>query len=106
MKKIILLLIIIVLFSCEKKSTSATKNKEVKIEKIHNMDWLLGKWIRTNDKKRKQIYESWTKNSFTCKNKEIDFLNIIHYEKDGKNLKAYVSNNEMKIPFEFKRLNK
>ena len=45
-------------------------------------------------------------NSFTCENKEIDFPNIIHYEKDGENLKAYISNNEMKIPFEFKRLNK
>lgn len=41
--------------------------------------------------------------SFTFENKEIDFPNTIHYQKDGEKLKAFVSNEQMKIPFEFER---
>jgi len=161
MKKLILLLLITLIFSCKE---NKSKIQSPSIIETGELDWLLGKWQRTNDEDGKQTYENWTKkndleyvglgftmkendtiskeimkiskandkwdlivvstgkggdnspvsfkiisnneNSFTCENKEIDFPNIIHYEKDGKNLKAYVSNSEMKIPFEFKRLNK
>jgi len=47
-----------------------------------------------------------TNTSFTCENKEIDFPNLIHYETDGKIIKAEISNSEMRIPFEFIQLKK
>ncbi len=44
-------------------------------------------------------------NEFTVENNEIDFPNKIKYWKDGKKLKASVSNSKMEIPFEFEKLN-
>ena len=44
------------------------------------------------------------KESFTCENKEIDFPNTIHYEKNNKNIKALIRGGDMEILFEFKRL--
>lgn len=43
---------------------------------------------------------------FTVENNEIDFPNTIKYWKDGKKMRASVSNSEMEIPFEFERISK
>jgi len=43
-------------------------------------------------------------NEFTCENKELDFPNEIKYWKNGNRLNAMVSGGEMKIPFEFEKI--
>lgn len=43
--------------------------------------------------------------AFTCESKTNDFPKIIHYFKDGHSLKAEISGGDMKIPFEFERIN-
>lgn len=51
----------------------------------------------------KMTYHS--ENEFTCENNEIDFPNKIRYWKNGRKINASVSNSEMEIQFEFKKLN-
>ena len=74
MKKIALLLILCFIacnFKEEKKITS-------KANEYSELDWLLGNWIRTNEKEDRETYESWIKIneqeyegiSFTIKNKD------------------------------------
>ena len=46
-----------------------------------------------------------SENEFTCENTEIDFPNKIRYWKNGDKINASVSNTEMEIQFELKRLN-
>ena len=46
-----------------------------------------------------------SENEFTCENTEIDFPNKIRYWKNGDKISASVSNTEMEIQFELKRLN-
>ena len=45
-----------------------------------------------------------SENEFTCENTEIDFPNKIRYWKNGDKINASVSNTEMEIQFEFKKL--
>ena len=42
---------------------------------------------------------------FTCENNEIDFPNKIKYWKNGNKINATVSGGEMKISFEFEKMN-
>jgi len=69
MKKIIFLITIILISSC---------NTETKPQKP---DFLLGKWIRTNDKPGSTSYEIWNKNftglGFTLKEKDTTFKEIL-----------------------------
>ncbi len=44
-------------------------------------------------------------NEFTCVNNEIEFPNKIKYWKNGNKINATVSGGEMKISFEFEKLN-
>lgn len=53
MKAIYLFFLAFCLLAC--KSSSSPK-----VEK-HNLDWLVGDWIRTNDDEGKTTYESWKK---------------------------------------------
>lgn len=48
---------------------------------------------------------SHNENEFTCENIEIDFPNKIKYWKNGNRINAMVSGGEMKIQFEFVKLN-
>ena len=50
MKKITGILIILLSMSCSQKNITR-----------HNFDWLIGSWIRTNDKEGNITYEHWTK---------------------------------------------
>ena len=60
MKQILLLLTItLALYSCNAQKESK-KETEVVEQKF---DWLLGNWIRTNEKENKQTYERWEKKS-------------------------------------------
>lgn len=61
----------------------------------------LGKGSDTSPTTFKMIASD--KQSFTFENKKIDFPNTIHYQKDGAKLKAFISNEQMKIPFDFER---
>jgi len=47
----------------------------------------------------------YTKNEFTCENNDIDFPNRIRYWKNGNKISATVSGGEMKISFEFEKIN-
>lgn len=47
---------------------------------------------------------SHSENEFLCENHEIDFPNQIKYWKNGNNINASVSNQEMEILFEFEKL--
>lgn len=64
MKKAALILIGILFFSCNQgksenlQTTLESKVLEVKTE---NYDWLLGNWMRTNEKKGKETVENWNK---------------------------------------------
>ena len=152
-------------FSSCSNSDEAQKNKvEKKVveEKPSvNFDWLLGDWVRINNKsENKRTYETWDKynndeylgigytvhdsdtvaqeemslilkegqwnfevmangeaettkfkvtnigtSQFTVENKELSFPNKIKYWKDGKNIKAIVSGDSLKLSFEFEKLN-
>ncbi|NVK53276.1 MAG: hypothetical protein HWD85_10110 [Flavobacteriaceae bacterium] len=69
MKKIILLLSVAFLFGC----TTETKSKQP--------DFLLGKWIRVNDKPDKVTYEIWNSDftglGITLKNKDTIFKEVL-----------------------------
>ena len=47
---------------------------------------------------------NYSENEFTCENMENDFPNTIRYWKNGDKINASVSNTEMEIQFEFKKL--
>ncbi len=56
MKKLFILLLVFSLCSCDQKS------KSVAIPTTHrNVDWLVGKWERLNEKEDKQTFEYWQK---------------------------------------------
>lgn len=72
MKKIIVFVAIILISSCQ------TENKPQK------PDFLLGKWIRTNDKPGNTTYEIWNNNftglGITLKEKDTTFKEILSIE--------------------------
>ncbi|NHM08351.1 hypothetical protein G4D82_14070 [Flavobacterium sp. CYK-4] len=60
MKKLIIISIVSICLSCKKTETFNNLESD-KTE----FDWLVGKWIRKNDKDSKQTFENWTKKSNT-----------------------------------------
>jgi len=56
MKKV-LFLFAILLIACNSKEKSAVSNEKPSAP----FDWLLGNWIRTNEKKDRQTFENWIK---------------------------------------------
>ncbi len=109
MKKLIILLTISIFFSCKK-----TENTEI----IHNetdktqFDWLVGKWIRKNDKQPKQTYESWEKKSkteyvgisYTLQNKDTIWKENVRLSKSNNTWLFAVTGKEDKKPTLFKLL--
>lgn len=80
--------------------------KQEKIQLINTSE----KWnltVRTPEETESTIFKmiSHSENEFTCENIEIDFPNKIRYWKNGDKINASVSNSEMEISFEFKKLN-
>jgi len=81
MKNLIGLLIILLGLSCSQKNTT------------HNFDWLIGSWIRTNDKEGNITYEHWTKSSsieykglgYTLQNSDTIFKEQLRLIKIDKN---------------------
>lgn len=57
MKNTIIILSILFLCSC----SNQNKNESDETLKVFNLDWLQGKWIRTNDGIGKQTFETWEK---------------------------------------------
>lgn len=67
-----------------------------------------GKWsLLVKTPKEKQFIEfkmtELKSNEFVCINDSLDFPKRIQYWSEGKQLKATVSNDKMKIPFEFEK---
>ena len=80
--------------------------KQEKIQLIHTH----GKWnltVKVPEEKEAIAFKMirHSESEFTCKNTEIDFPNTIKYWKNGDRINASVSNAEMEIPFEFKKVN-
>ena len=66
MKQIILLgIITLSIFSCNQPAENKTESENTVELAKHDFDWLLGKWIRVNEKDNKQTYERWKKKSDT-----------------------------------------
>lgn len=62
MKRLIILFIIILNSSCKK---TEHKNLNYSNSNKTQFDWLVGNWIRMNDKDSKRTFESWKKKSNT-----------------------------------------
>ena len=68
MKKIMILLIGILIFSCnqtKKENIKPTENLTELTKQTESFDWLLGKWKRMNEKEGKETFENWEKISAT-----------------------------------------
>lgn len=64
MKKAALILVAIISISCNKEKSEnlqTTLESKVLEVKTENYDWLLGNWMRTNEKKGKETVENWNK---------------------------------------------
>ncbi|MBP2615158.1 DUF6265 family protein [Chryseobacterium jejuense] len=152
----------ILVLSCNqstKTNQSGKSETQPATENIVNIDWLTGKWKRSNEKAGKETFENWNKispteysgigftiqkgdtisketmklvnsngkwsllvktpkekqfiefkmtelknNEFTCINDSLDFPKQIKYSSESKKLKAIISNEKMKIPFEFEQV--
>lgn len=70
-----------------------------------NNNWVLK--VQPQDEPEPIIFKMTSYNSleFICENKELDFPNKIKYWKNGNKINATVSGDEMKIHFEFEKLN-
>lgn len=85
MKKIIILISLLIFFN------SCKKEKNVKIVQT-NFDFLINKWIRTNDKKGSTTYENWTKVNanlyqglgYTLKGKDTIFKENMELKNENK----------------------
>ena len=80
------------------------KQEKIRLTKIN------GKWnlnVKVPEESELITFNgiSHNENEFTCENIEIDFPNKIKYWKNGNRINAMVSGGEMKIQFEFVKLN-
>lgn len=69
-----------------------------------------GKWtlfVKMPDEKEATSFEmnELKNNEFICVNDSVDFPKKIKYWLDGDKMKAEISNDEIKIPFEFEKIN-
>ncbi|WP_228463834.1 MULTISPECIES: DUF6265 family protein [Chryseobacterium] len=68
-----------------------------------------GKWnllVKTPNEKQPIEFKmtELKNNEFICINDSLDFPKRIQYQREGKKLKAMISNEKMKIPFEFEQV--
>ncbi len=79
-------------------------------EKLKKLEWLTGKWVRTNAKAGESGYEKWEKSSgsklsgkgVTLKGKEVVFVEDMDFELKGKDLYYVVRVTGEKQPTYFK----
>jgi len=78
--------------------------EKIKLNKLQD-SWLLG--VISPEETDYTYFKviQISKESFTCENSEIDFPSKIKYWKDGEEIKALVSGQDMEITFEFKKIN-
>lgn len=86
MKIILAFLITALIFcACNQPNQSKVENNNTTAAVKPNFDWLLGNWIRVNEKDNKQTYEQWEKVSdteyaglgFTLKNKDTIWMEAV-----------------------------
>lgn len=114
MRKILILLIGISIYSCDQKketNTKSTPDKEQSkiVMQTENFDWLLGKWKRLNEEVGKETFENWKKISeveysgigFTLQNSDTIKQEKIRLTKsDGNwNIEVKVPEETMSITF-------
>lgn len=155
MKKLILIILPLLIFSCKNPAASLVVTEA----EATNFDWLLGNWRRTNEQEDRETFESWSKKNkteyhglgytlqnndtiwketinlvelngiwrfevagkgetkptvfkltkfgkeeFICENPENEFPKLIQYYKEADNLKAMITDEEMKISFNFEKI--
>jgi hypothetical protein len=98
MKKILLIIYCIILVSCTK-------------EEPKDLDFLIGNWIRLNDKTNHQTYESWNSNltgiGYTLKGTDTVFKEILSIIKKNDTLFLQVEGvNESPTLFKFTSMTK
>lgn len=54
-------ILLIISSSCVNNKSNRKTEKKEKVVLKENLDWLLGKWERTNDEEGKQTFENWRK---------------------------------------------
>ncbi|MDR2236112.1 MAG: DUF6265 family protein [Chryseobacterium sp.] len=80
-----------------------TINQETMKLVNHNGEWSL--LVKTPEEKQPTEFRmtEMKNNEFVCINDSLDFPKRIQYQSEGKKLKAVISNEKMKIPFEFEK---
>tara|TARA_Y100000768_G_C23942263_1_gene665701 strand:- start:919 stop:1431 length:513 start_codon:yes stop_codon:yes gene_type:complete len=70
----------------------------------HKNEWDI--MVKTPEEKEAVIFpvSAFNEGTFTCNNDSIDFPNTIKYWKEGEHIFATIANEEMRIQFEFERL--
>ena len=107
MKQLLVLFIIIICFSCKKTENVNLNNTE---SNKTQFDWLVGKWIRMNEKDSKQTFENWKKKSnteylgvsFTLQNKDTIWKENVTLSKSNNTWLFAVTGKEDKQPTIFK----
>ena len=107
MKRLIILLIILSISSCKK--TDHIDSNRNDSDKTH-FDWLVGNWIRMNDKDSKKTYERWRKKSsseylgvsYTLLNKDTVWKENVKLSKSNNTWFFAVTAMEDKNPTVFK----
>lgn len=80
------------------------KQEKIRLIELNN-NWSLKVQPQEEPESITFIMTSHNNEEFICENKELDFPNIIKYWKNGDKLNATVSGGEMKISFEFEKMN-
>ena len=111
MKNILFLLgITVVLFSCNGQPKTEIENNHNAEVVMQNFDWLLGNWIRTNEKENKQTFERWEKNSdaeyiglaYTMQNKDTIWREYVKLLNSNKEWSFNVTGKGEKVSTNFK----
>lgn len=107
MKRLIIFLIFITLLSCKKTNHNDTKNTD---SNQTQFDWLVGNWIRTNEKEGKKTFENWKKSSnskflgvsYTLQNNDTIWKEDVVLSKSNNTWYFAVTGKEDKNPILFK----
>lgn len=107
MKQLLIFLIFLTCSSCKKTENLILENTE---SNKTQFDWLIGNWIRKNDKDSKQTFENWKKKSsteylgvsYTLLNKDTIWKENVKLSKSNNTWLFAVTGKEDKEPIIFK----
>ncbi len=100
-------LLVFMLESCKQNKTKS-EGSEPEITSTENFDWLIGNWIRTNEKQGQSTYENWLKQSdilyfgfgYTLQNNDTVFKESLKLiRKDNEWIYGVSGVHEKPVPF-------